>query len=102
MLAKLAGEIPLGAFLYEPKGDRFRAIVFRGGPEVFIQSRDLRRDDRGRVPGLSGLRAEVSCVRGEVDVHVARDSDRAIGSAERLVIATPEYSTGSLCLRGTP
>ena len=32
MLAKLADELPAGgAFLYEPKWDGFRAIVFRGG-----------------------------------------------------------------------
>jgi len=48
MLARLADEIPpAGAFLYEPKWDGFRAIVFRGGPgEVYIQSRDLRPLDR--------------------------------------------------------
>ncbi|PYR35609.1 MAG: ATP-dependent DNA ligase, partial [Acidobacteria bacterium] len=31
MLARLTDEIPEGAFLYEPKWDGFRAIVFRGG-----------------------------------------------------------------------
>jgi len=47
MLAKLATAIPAGdTFLYEPKWDGFRAIVFRGGGEVFIQSRDLRPLDR--------------------------------------------------------
>src|SRR4026208_664627 len=46
MLAKLADELPVGPFLYEPKWDGFRAIVFRGGREVFIQSRDLRPPDR--------------------------------------------------------
>jgi len=46
MLAKLAEELPTGAFLYEPKWDGFRAIVYRGGSEVFIQSRDLRPLDR--------------------------------------------------------
>ncbi|HEY8534941.1 MAG TPA: ATP-dependent DNA ligase [Vicinamibacterales bacterium] len=47
MLAKLADEIPDGdGWLYEPKWDGFRAIVFRGGDEVFIQSRDLRPLDR--------------------------------------------------------
>jgi ATP-dependent DNA ligase len=47
MLAKLADELPTGgAFLYEPKWDGFRAIVFRDGPDVFIQSRDLRPLDR--------------------------------------------------------
>ena len=46
MLAKLAAAVPAGAFLYEPKWDGFRAIVFRGADEVFIQSRDLRPLDR--------------------------------------------------------
>ncbi|HEU4687959.1 MAG TPA: hypothetical protein VFS23_06355, partial [Vicinamibacterales bacterium] len=48
MLAKLTEEIPSAeGFLFEPKWDGFRAIVFRGGPgEVVIQSRDLRPLDR--------------------------------------------------------
>ncbi len=47
MLAKLADELPpAGSFLFEPKWDGFRAIVFRGASDVFIQSRDLRPFDR--------------------------------------------------------
>jgi ATP-dependent DNA ligase len=46
MLAKLTTELPAGDFLFEPKWDGFRAIVFRGGGDVFIQSRDLRPLDR--------------------------------------------------------
>jgi ATP-dependent DNA ligase len=47
MLAKLADDLPAsGGYLYEPKWDGFRAIVFRSGSEVFIQSRDLRPLDR--------------------------------------------------------
>jgi ATP-dependent DNA ligase len=47
MLAKLAETIPDGGgYLYEPKWDGFRAIVFRGAQDVFIQSRDLRPFDR--------------------------------------------------------
>ena len=47
MLAKLADTLPpAGGFLFEPKWDGFRAIVFRGGSDVFIQSRDLRPLDR--------------------------------------------------------
>jgi ATP-dependent DNA ligase len=47
MLAKLADDLPRGdAFLYEPKWDGFRAIVFRGANDVYIQSRDLRPLDR--------------------------------------------------------
>jgi ATP-dependent DNA ligase len=46
MLAKIAEELPDGDFLFEPKWDGFRSIVFRGSSEVFIQSRDLRPLDR--------------------------------------------------------
>ena len=47
MLAKAAESIPeTGAFLFEPKWDGFRAIVFRSASDVFIQSRDLRPLDR--------------------------------------------------------
>jgi ATP-dependent DNA ligase len=46
MLAKLADELPIGDYLYEPKWDGFRAIVFRGADEVYIQSRDERPLDR--------------------------------------------------------
>src|SRR5688500_19256072 len=47
MLAKLAEALPSeGAHLYEPKWDGFRAIVFRGASDVYIQSRDSRPLDR--------------------------------------------------------
>ena len=47
MLAKLAPELPVGdGWRYEPKWDGFRALVFRDGPEVYLQSRDLKPLDR--------------------------------------------------------
>lgn len=47
MLAKVADALPDGdGFLFEPKWDGFRAIVFRKGNEVIIQSRDLKPLDR--------------------------------------------------------
>ena len=47
MLAKLAEELPAsGDFLFEPKWDGFRALIFRSPDAVFIQSRDLRPLDR--------------------------------------------------------
>ena len=47
MLAKIAEQLPdAPEFLFEPKWDGFRAIVFRGASDVFIQSRDLRPLDR--------------------------------------------------------
>ena len=47
MLAKLATELPAGdGWLFEPKWDGFRAIVFRDGDRFFIQSRDSKPLDR--------------------------------------------------------
>lgn len=42
MLAKAVAEIPAGDFVYEPKWDGFRSIVFRDGEEVEIGSRNER------------------------------------------------------------
>jgi ATP-dependent DNA ligase len=46
MLAKLTETLPGGDILYEPKWDGFRAIIFREGDQLFMQSRDLRPFDR--------------------------------------------------------
>lgn len=48
MLATLAESIPDdgGDYLFEPKWDGFRAIVYRGASDVYIQSRDLKPLDR--------------------------------------------------------
>src|SRR5205085_1687078 len=40
MLSKRVDELPLGSFLYEPKWDGFRTLIFRDGREILIQSRD--------------------------------------------------------------
>jgi len=70
MLAKLADELPDGdGWLFEPKWDGFRAIVFRSADDVFMQSRDLRPLDRyfpelhdallAALPGGSVLDGEI-------------------------------------------
>ena len=47
MLAKPSNGLPEGdGWLFEPKWDGFRAIVFRDGDEILIQSRDLKPLDR--------------------------------------------------------
>ena len=54
MLAALARELPQGdGWLYEPKWDGFRAIVFRDGDEVYLQSRDCKPLNR-YFPELEG------------------------------------------------
>jgi len=44
MLAKAASELPSEGtgYVYEPKWDGFRALVWKSGDEVYIQSRDLK------------------------------------------------------------
>ncbi len=42
MLARLARELPRGPYLYEPKWDGFRALAFRDGDAVELQSRHGR------------------------------------------------------------
>jgi ATP-dependent DNA ligase len=47
MLAKLTDALPPGeGWLFEPKWDGFRAIVFKDADEVYIQSRDLKPFNR--------------------------------------------------------
>jgi ATP-dependent DNA ligase len=58
MLAKLTPEIPIGPeWRYEPKWDGFRAIVFRDGADLYLQSRDLKPLDRYFPELLDPLRA---------------------------------------------
>ena len=47
MLASVSETLPVGgAFLFEPKWDGFRAIIYRGDDDVYIQSRDSKPLDR--------------------------------------------------------
>ncbi len=73
MLAKAAVKVPAdaGRWSYEPKWDGFRAIVFRDGDEVLLQSRNGKPLGRYFPELLEALRAEVGprCVLdGEVVV----------------------------------
>jgi ATP-dependent DNA ligase len=78
MLAKLADELPAGDYLYEPKWDGFRAIVFRGKDDVYLQSRDSRPLDR-YFPELHEAlldRLPANCVvDGEIVIATARGLD---------------------------
>jgi ATP-dependent DNA ligase len=78
MLAKLADELPAGAYLYEPKWDGFRALVFRGENDVYLQSRDCRPLDR-YFPELHDVllnRLPPNCVvDGEIVIATARGLD---------------------------
>jgi len=73
MLAKPAGKVPdeIGTWSYEPKWDGFRALVFRDGDDVVLQSRNGKELGRYFPELLVALRDAVapSCVLdGEVVV----------------------------------
>jgi len=60
MLAKRVGELPLGAtWIFEPKWDGFRALVFRDGDEILIQSRDGKSLNRYFPELLEPLRSQL-------------------------------------------
>ena len=77
MLAKASDGLPAGdGWLFEPKWDGFRAIVFRDGDEVLIQSRDLKPLDRYFPELAAPIRAslpERCVVDGEV--VISRDGE---------------------------
>jgi ATP-dependent DNA ligase len=79
MLAKLATELPEGdGWLFEPKWDGFRAIVFRDGDRVYLQSRDLKPLDRYFPELAAPLRAslpERCVVDGEIVIATERGLD---------------------------
>jgi ATP-dependent DNA ligase len=70
MLSKLTDALPEGeGWMFEPKWDGFRAIVFRAGERVYIQSRDLKPLDRyfpELAPALRESLPERCVVDGEI------------------------------------
>jgi ATP-dependent DNA ligase len=77
MLAKRVSALPAGeGFVYEPKWDGFRALVFKDGAEVFIQSRDEKPLNRyfpelvaafeSRLPPRVVLDGEIVIARDDV------------------------------------
>jgi len=60
MLAKRVGELPrTGAWIFEPKWDGFRALVFRDGDEILIQSRDEKSLNRYFPELIEPLRSQL-------------------------------------------
>ena len=70
MLAKRVGELPKeGHWIFEPKWDGFRALVFRDGDEILIQSRDEKPLNRYFPELLDPLRTQLpirSVLDGEI------------------------------------
>ena len=60
MLAKRVANIPQdGGWIFEPKWDGFRALVFRDGDDVFIQSRDEKPLNRYFPELVNELKAQL-------------------------------------------
>ena len=60
MLSKRIEELPTGGtWIFEPKWDGFRALVFRDGDEILIQSRDEKPLNRYFPELLDPLRAQL-------------------------------------------
>ena len=76
MLAKRVDHLPeTGAWIFEPKWDGFRALIFRDGDEILIQSRDekpLNRYFPELVGPLRGQLPERCVLDGEI--VIARES----------------------------
>jgi len=75
MLAKRVDDLPPGeGWIFEPKWDGFRALVFRDGDELFIQSRDEKPLDRYFPELISPLEAQLParCVL-DGEIVIARD-----------------------------
>src|SRR5258705_678591 len=78
MLAKRADEIPTGEhWLFEPKWDGFRALIFRDGEEILIQSRDGKSLNRYFPELMEPLRRQLPdhCV---LDGEIVIASDRGL------------------------
>src|SRR6184192_1619092 len=78
MLAKPVDAIPDGDYVFEPKWDGFRAIVFRDGDDVEIGSRNERPLTRYFPDLLEPLRAnlpEWCVVDGEIVIATERGLD---------------------------
>jgi ATP-dependent DNA ligase len=70
MLAKRVGELPAGdGWIFEPKWDGFRALVFRDGAEILIQSRDEKPLNR-YFPELLGPLAAALPERAALDGEI--------------------------------
>ena len=79
MLAKRTGELPVeGSWIFEPKWDGFRALIFRDGDEVLIQSRDTKPLNRYFPELVAPLQAQLPerCVfDGEIVIAAAHGLD---------------------------
>ena len=76
MLAKRVSELPPGAnWMFEPKWDGFRVLMFRDGDEILLQSRDEKSLNRYFPELLQPLRSQLParCVL-DGEIVIAKDA----------------------------
>src|SRR6266545_4724941 len=122
MLAKASEALPSGdGWLFEPKWDGFRAVVFRDGPRLHLQSRELKPLNRyfpelegpllARLPGRCVVDGEI-VIAGEegldfeallLRIHPADSRVKQLASASPAsVVLFDLLALGDRDLRGTP
>src|SRR6267142_270142 len=102
MLAKLAGELPEGeGWLYEPKWDGFRALAFRDGPEVYLQSRELKPLNR-YFPELEGPLLRELPERAVVDGEIVIAGPRGLDFEALLLRIHPAASRVKMLAQESP
>ena len=102
MLAKAVDSLPTeDGWLFEPKWDGFRAIVFRDGDEVFIQSRDLKPLDRYFPELAAPLRASLP-PRAIVDGEIVISRDGELDFEALLLRIHPAASRVAMLAGETP
>ncbi|MEA2622758.1 MAG: hypothetical protein QOH61_1668 [Chloroflexota bacterium] len=102
MLAKAVPELPDGpGWLFEPKWDGFRALVFRDGDEVYIQSRDLKPLDRYFPELAAPLRAALPerCV---LDGEIVIGTPAGLAFEALLLRIHPAASRVAMLAEGSP
>src|SRR6266699_6073125 len=102
MLAKRVGELPAaGEWIFEPKWDGFRALVFRDGDEILIQSRDEKSLNRYFPELLGPLRSQLPA-RSVVDGEIVVARNGALDFEALQLRIHPAASRVKLLSRETP
>ena len=102
MLAKPQPSLPDGpGWAYEPKWDGFRALVFRDGDELLVQSRDLRPLNRYFPELEAPLRAALP-ERAIVDGEIVIAGSGGLDFDALLLRIHPAESRVRLLAAGTP
>ena len=102
MLAKLSATMPEGdGWLYEPKWDGFRALVFRDGDEIMLQSRDRRPLQRYFPELLAPIREHLPA-RSVLDGEIVIVGPDGLDFSALLLRIHPAASRIALLARDTP